>query len=170
MNGPTTSQLLRIGGGAAFAGGLLRILSSFVGPAIDTTLAEWLYLVIDLLLLSGIIAIYVSRIGRLGWVGFAAFVVAFSGIALIVGPDGTLASVDLYWIGAAMISLGLATIGVMWTIADRRLSLVPAFWIGSTLAGALGPSFFGPDKAFVLAGVLLGSGYACAGVGLVRQR
>ena len=77
-------------------GGALRIVSAFVPYQTPPPLAlELFYLVIDVNLLCGLVGIYAWVHRSAGATGFAGFLLAFLGTALIVGPDGKLGALDV---------------------------------------------------------------------------
>lgn len=67
-----------------------RIIFTFVPHRKDSVALELFYLVIDVSLLFGLLALYFCQHERLGVTGLIGFVGAFIGTALIVGPDGVL--------------------------------------------------------------------------------
>jgi hypothetical protein len=160
----TRRLLLRLGSVAAIAAGLLRIGSSFLGYSEPTPVRELLYLAIDLCIVFGLLAVYFYQYVELGRAGVVGFVVALSGAAIIVGPDGEIGSVPMYSVGSALLLFGLATIA----IAGWRVALIPRYvlasWllslvlgIGTTVPGA-------PSALLVLAGLAFGLGFVGAGL------
>lgn len=158
--------LVRFGAVAAVIGGALRIVSSFVPYEADPVALEALYGVIDLCLLSGLLAVYVANAEAVGIAGLAMFLVALAGVASIVGPDAQAFGVDFYRIGALVFVLGLAGLSVQ-LLRARRLGVSAALWI-ATLVASLAST--GLPQAFMAAGVFIGAGYVAAGVALLRER
>lgn len=160
----TPRLLLRLGSIAAILAGLLRIGISFLDYSEPTTARELLYLTIDLCIVFGLLAVYFYQYVELGKPGIVGFVVALSGAAIIVGPDGAIGDVPVYPLGSALLLLGLSTIA----IAGWRVALIPRYalasWllslvlgVGTTVPGA-------PPALLVLAGLAFGVGFLGAGV------
>src|SRR6267378_2887062 len=64
------AEITRAGGLAAVAGGLLRIAASVAPVVIESDFArESLYIVVDLCLISGLLAFYASQSRHAGWPG-----------------------------------------------------------------------------------------------------
>lgn len=165
----THSTLFRFAGAAAALGGALRIAAAHIPYVANDDSLEWLYLVIDLGLLYGLFGIYLAQAPRLGWCGLAGFIVAATGVAVIVGPDGTLSGLSIYFTGVLLISVGLAILSVAMLLA-RTAIVVPLVWLSSTLIGAVGPQVFqGSGYPFAIAGILVGAGFLIAGVQLAQR-
>lgn len=149
--------------------GILRAGTSFNSYSATGVDIELLYLGIDLLLLFAIVAVYAYVRERSGWLGLVGFVLALAGTGSIVGPDGTLGGVNMYFVGATTLSIGLAILSVA---AWRGIALpraVCALWVGSTLMGIGG--YFVPGKGvlFTLAGLAFGVGFLLAGLRMWRK-
>jgi hypothetical protein len=160
----TRGSLFRLGAIAAMSAGLLRIGSSFLGYTEPGPAREILYLTIDLCILFGLLAIYFYQYVELGKTGAAAFVVALSGAAIIVGPDGSIGSVPMYPLGSALLLLGLSAMA----IAGWRAALIPRYalvsWLAALVLGA-GTTVPGtPSALFLLAGLAFGLGFLGAGL------
>lgn len=157
--------LYRLAGAAAVTGGALRIATAFVPWAPGVAWLEAVAFTIDVLLLFGLMGIYLEHRAVLGWGGFAAFVLAETGIASIVGPDTVAFGIDTYLAGVHAISVGLLLLGVV--MAMKRIELLAAAcWIGSLVVG-LGAGFVGQAAAgFLIGGVLFGLGFVAAGFAL----
>lgn len=157
-------RIFRIGAGVAIAGGGLRIAAAFIPYAPESPPLEILYAAIDVSLLFGLVAIFARESASLGWPGLAAFGVALTGLASIVGPDASTFGVDWYQIGAATAALGLAACGA--TLLAARRMITPALcWIAVPGIAALGGNAF----AVQAAGVMFGLGFVLAGVGGLTQ-
>jgi len=166
-----SSTLIRLGGMSALAGGVIRTLASFI-PLItrEPSLGiELLYLVIDILILFGLIGIYAVQHEKAGICGFAGFLLAMTGTALIVGPDGKLGSLDVYWAGATVISVGMTLLAVGSLRAGVLTRRAPLLWILSTLAGIAGSWLNGGGYGFLIAGIAFGAGFAIAGYEVMNK-
>lgn len=161
-----TAGLVRFGAAAALIGGALRIASSFVPYEADSAALETLYGVIDICLLSGLLAVYVANAEAVGIAGLALFLVALAGVASIVGPDAQAFGVDFYRVGALVFVVGLAGLSAQ-LLRARRMRLSAALWL-ATLAASLASVVL--PQAFMAAGVLIGAGYVTAGLELLRVR
>lgn len=160
--------LFRILGAAAVLGGALRIVSAFVPWEQNVAWLEAFYFVIDVALLFGLMGIYFVHRERLGLAGFAAFAVAETGIASIVGPDGMAFGLDAYQLGVFAISFGLTAFGVVMLIKRAGSAVAAGCWILSLLVGLGATVSNQPEAGFVAGGVLFGAGFVIAGAALVR--
>ena len=158
----TPQRLFALGAAAAISGGVLRIAAAFIPYAPDSAVLEAFYAVIDLLLLSGVTAIYLRESGRIGWPGLTAFGVAFAGLASLVGPDKTAFGIDWYQAGAMAAALGTAGLGLT-LIASRRAILASIAWVLAPIAAI---SNVGGDGMFA-AGALFGLGFVFGGAGIL---
>ena len=164
------AQLYRAAGAAALAGGLLRIMATFPLPT-DAASLEWLYAAIDVLLLFGVIGIYLSRAPRLGYLGFASFVVAVAALSFIGGPDSDPFGFSTYQEGATTLAIAMVGLSIAWLRASERPFAAPIAWFGSIIAaGVLGmlPQPL-PNYGLAAAGVLFGAGFVIAGLELLQN-
>jgi hypothetical protein len=161
-----TVTLIRLGGLAAILAGALRIGSSFIpySAAQPSVALEVLYLVIDVLILLGLLGIYGYQHEVVGRWGFLGFLLALIGTAIIVGPDGKIGFIDMYIVGALMISLGLSTLAIGTWNAKRLPQIVPLLWLTSTVVGVGGYLLGGPTATGVIAGLAFGLAFMIAGV------
>lgn len=157
--------LFRLAGAAAVLGGAMRIATSFV-PWDGSASIEAVAFAVDVLLLFGLMGIYVAHRAALGWFGLAAFVLAQTGIASIVGPDTQAFGIDTYQAGVAAISIGLALLSA--AMLTKRIDVAAAIsWIASLIVGA-GAGFIGQAvMGFHIGGILFGLGFVAAGVSLL---
>ncbi len=158
------SQLVRVGAVAAIIGGVLRIASTFIPYQADLAWLEAFYGVIDVCLLMGLIAIYLSSADHVGTLGLVAFLVALAGVASIVGPDAPAFGIDFYRVGALVFVAGLAGLSAML----QRAGILRAsawLWITTLLAGLASSAW---PQAFLASGLCLGAGYALAGMSMLR--
>jgi hypothetical protein len=167
----TPALLFRATGAAAIAGGALRIVAS-VWVLEDRVAQEWLYAAIDVLLLFGVMGIYLVRASRLGFLGFASFVVAVAALSFIGGPDADPFGFSTYEDGAATLAIALVGLSLAWLRAQERPLLAPLLWFASVLAAGALAMLPAPlsNYGFLVAGVLFGAGFVSAGVDLVRRR
>ncbi|HSL29250.1 MAG TPA: hypothetical protein VK900_08640 [Anaerolineales bacterium] len=167
MPAPT---LIRLGGLSAMLAGLLRAGSSFI-PLFTTEqgiFLEALYLITDLLILFGLLGVYGYVHERAGYWGFAGFVLALSGTAMIVGPDGRLGSMEMYILGALLISVGVVFLAIGVWRARQLSRWVPVLWVVSTVAG-IGGFLMGQfvwSVLIVIAGVAFGLAFVLAGANI----
>lgn len=166
----TPTILFRASGAAALAGGVLRIIAAFPVSDDPVTL-EWLYTIIDVLLLFGIMGIYLSRAARLGFLGLASFGVAVAALSFIGGPDADPFGFSTYQEGAAAFAIAMVALSLAWLRAGEKPLFAPACWFASVIAAgvmAMLPAPL-PSYGFAVAGILFGAGFALAGLGLLRS-
>lgn len=165
-----SDQLYRLSGVAAVTGGALRIVSAF--PIVtDPIQQQWLWAAIDIFLTLGLVGIYVSRANNLGFLGLASFVIAMAALSFIGGPDADPFGFSTYEQGAATLVIALLGLSLAWLRAREKPIAAPACWFGTALAaGVLGMSPAPlPDYAFLVAGVLFGTGFVFAGLPLLKR-
>jgi hypothetical protein len=160
--------LFRVLGGAAVLGGVLRIAAAFVPWEQNVAWLEAFYFVIDVALLFGLMGIYFADHARLGVAGFAAFALAETGIASIVGPDGMAFGLDVYQLGALAISIGLAVLGIVMLVTRAGSVIAASCWILSLVVGLAATFANQPEAGFVAGGILFGLGFVAAGAALIR--
>jgi hypothetical protein len=161
-------NLRRLGGGAAIAGGVVRIAMAFVVWRPNVAWLEAVAFAIDVLLLFGLMAIYLAQHQSLGGVGLVAFVVAETGIASIVGPDTVAFGIDTYQAGVAVISLGLSLLAIQMLRRRSGSRAAAVLWLSSTVVGLAGGAAGHPGAGFVAGGVLFGLAFATAGASIRR--
>lgn len=158
--------LLRVAAIAAMIAGTLRVGTTFTSGVLAGDPAELVYLVIDLGLLAGLLAAYLSRSQDLRRLGFAGFAIALPGAAIIVGPDGEMFSVALYQAGGALMVLGLALLAVAQLRAGLARLVSSLGWLASLVsmtAAAMIPN------AFIVLGVTFGLSFVAIGRELLRE-
>ncbi len=160
------NRLINFGAVAALVGGTLRIIAAFIPYTTESAGLETLYAVIDLGILFGLMALSIVTADRLGRTGLICATLSLAAIASIVGPDAKMFGIDFYWGGASLFSLGLAGLSVV--LIRVKYFIWPArLWIISLGLGLL--ALTGSTAAFMAAGVLLGVGFALAGLSLMRR-
>ncbi len=163
----TTDRLIYMAGLAALLGGVLRILAAFVPFEPGLVGLETFYALIDIALLAGLTAFYVLRSEALGALGFAGFLVTFTGLALITGPDGMFAGMDMYEFGVLVIAAGLVLMSIQ--IVRRRISPVWTgyAWLAAPVLSIAGDAAGYPDRGFIAAGIAFGLGFIGVGLALL---
>lgn len=159
--------LIKLGAYCAILGGALRIAASFVPFTPESAALEIFYVLIDFSLMVGLAALYIANAARLGPVGLVGFVLAFAGLASIIGPDPTMFGIDFYQLGVAVIGLGVALLGFRMVFLEG-LRMSGGAWLSAFLAG-LTPYAGAGAIAFVLAGTLFGTGFIAAGFALLSR-
>lgn len=157
--------LVRFGAWAAITAGVLRIASSFIPYQANSAPLEAFYAVIDVGLTFGLVAIYIATAEATGLAGLAAFIVALTGLASIVGPDAAMFGIDFYRVGALVFVTGLAGLSVQ-LLRAGVMRTSARLWV-LTLAGGLASSL--APQAFMISGLALGAGFALAGFTLMRS-
>lgn len=109
--------------------------STFIPYQADLAWLEALYVIIDVCLLVGLIAIYLFSADHVGVLGLAAFLVALAGVASIVGPDAPAFGIDFYRIGALVFVAGLAGLSAR-LLRAGILRASASLWIATLLGGA----------------------------------
>jgi hypothetical protein len=158
----SNEQLIRWGGVAAILAGALRTAASFWPSTEPGVALEVSYLVIDLLILFGILAIYGFQSEQIGPVGVLGFLLAVIGTAIITGPDGKIGPVNMYAAGSLFLGIGLVFLSVgSWT-ARTLPRWVAMLWVVSTVVGILG-AIAGLQSLFLISGVTFGVAFIGAG-------
>lgn len=164
----TDAQLFRILGVAGILGGVLRIGSSFI-PWDGSVQIEALAFAIDVSLLFGLMGIYLAAREALGWFGFAAFALADTGIASIIGPDTQAFGIDTYLAGVHAIAVGLALLGLAMLLRRAGSSIAALCWIASLVVGAGGSAAGQAELGIFAGGILFGLGFVVAGIGVMKS-
>lgn len=162
------STLLRFAGFSAILAGLLRAGTSFI-PYLTTETGisfEVLYLIVDILILIGLLGVYGYQYEEAGLSGFVGFLLALIGTAIIVGPDGRIGSVEMYTLGAGLISVGMLFLATGTWSARRFSRWVPILWVVSTVVGVGGFLVGGSAWTFLIAGLTFGLAFLVAGLKL----
>lgn len=156
---------LKAGGAlCAVSGGALRIASTFVPYTAVSPILELLYGTVDVLMLLGLVAIYVSVAERCGWTGLAGFLIGASALASIVGPDSNRFGVDFYLVGAACLLFGLSALSVALLFA-RTLRAAAILWIVAFVMSITGAIAHQP-LLISASGLLFGLAFLMAGLNL----
>ncbi len=162
-------QILRFFGVLAVVGGAGRVISSFVPWSPNNSWLEVFYLLIDINLLFGLIGFYLANAERLGRTGFGAFLIAATGIALIVGPESAGLGVDIYQASLVIVGLGIGVFSVNFLLRGGGSMLAPAIWLASILATMFGAAAGFADHAYTVGGVIFGIGFIFAGLSLLQR-
>ncbi|MGE0100837.1 MAG: hypothetical protein AB7H86_05645 [Blastocatellales bacterium] len=162
------ATLFRLSGISALLAGLLRTAASFLPffRVESSTGVELLYFLIDILILFGLIGIYLIQHEKAGFNGFFGFLLAMTGTALIVGPEGA----DIYQMGAMTIAMGMVLLAFGSLRADVLTKRAPLFWVVSTISGIVGSWLSGRamDAGFFIAGIAFGLGFVIAGHEIIK--
>lgn len=159
--------LLMIGAWAAMSGGVLRITTTFIPFTPETAWLEALYALIDVLMLVATIAIYIRYMAVIGLVGLLAAAAAMLGFASIIGPDPVMFGIDFYRLGAGIIVISMALLGVQ-LLRAKQQHLAAAFWL-LALGFAIGFSVLAIPELLVVSGVAFGLGFIAAGARLLQD-
>jgi len=163
-------KIARFFGFQAIIGGATRVVSSFIPWSPNNDWLEAFYFFVDINLLFGLIGYYLANAERLGRTGFVAFLIAATGIVLIIGPDGTSFGIDIYQAGVAIIALGISVFSINFLLRGASSMFAPAIWLISIVAVFFGAAAGFTDQAFALGGVFFGFGFIFAGVSLLQRR
>jgi hypothetical protein len=159
--------LIRLGALGAILGGSLRIAAAFIPYDPVLGWLELLYAAIDIGLLFGLIAIYLTYAEKLGAGGLALFALALAALASIIGPDSHAFGTDWYLLGAGVFLAGLAGLALL--LLWHGLARGPAScWIAAFGVGLLTLSG-SASWAIMVSGVSLGLGFVLAGQALLSR-
>ena len=161
----STAPLLRLSGWAAVAGGALRIADTFTTALPASTLAV-LYLVTDVLLLTGIAGVWIRQRRELGLIGNISLAVFVVGILMIrASAFGVLG----YQPGAAVALIGMSLYSVDALVKRSTPVWAPLLWLLALAAGIASVAGYQPVTMFAVAGVSFGLGFVAAGVTVLRD-
>jgi len=161
-------MFVRILGGAAIAGGVLRIMDSFTLGVLSPGTLSLLYFVTDVLLLLGIAGIYWSRrttIGIAGTIGAAIFALGIVWIRI-----DAFTGANVYQLGAAVALLGLAVLSGEELLRRRDIVAAPVLWLAAFLFGIVGTLGLMVPVMTIAAGVAFGAGFVVAGRQVLANR
>jgi hypothetical protein len=158
----SSPNLFRLGGFAAIVAGILRGINSFLASSNPNGTISILYLLTDIFLLFGIIAIYSFQYRESRSWGLFGFLFAIVGIAVI--RTGSISGVNLYPVGASIFTVGMSLFAVGSWIAKELPRWVSVLWLLSTIVGFMGYFIPGFNLLFVASGVIFGIGFAGAGM------
>jgi hypothetical protein len=157
------ADVIRAGGQAAVAGGLLRIATSVAPVVIESESArQSLYFGVDLCLITGLLAFYASQNRRVGWPGSFGLAAALIGFG-IIRANRLILSVDLYPIGSVAVACGLIVLTTASWSARISSAWLPLMFTASLLFGIVATAVPEAGFLFVVAGVVFGSAFACMG-------
>lgn len=162
----TANHFLTIGAWAAMLGGAMRIATAFIPYTPETIWLEILYAVIDVLMLIATLAIYIRHMASLGAIGLFAASLACLGFASIIGPDPVMFGIDFYRLGAGVIAISMAVLGVQ-MLRAKALQVASILWL-LALAFALGLAALQMPLLLVASGVTFGLGFIAAGLDGLR--
>jgi len=161
------TPLLRASGICAIAGGLLRIADAFTGGVLPPATLALLYLVTDVLLLTGIAGLWVARRAAVGFAGACGLAVFVIGILTVRASAFGIGS---YQLGAGVAALGLAVYALEALARRSGDVLAPVAWLAALASGILAAMGLAPAALTAAAGVAFGSGFVAAGTALLGRR
>jgi hypothetical protein len=160
----TRGTLVRTGGLAAIAGGMLRAAASFAPVVIGSDLArESLYIVVDVCLTLGLVGFYAQRSKSIGWPGAVGLALALVGFAT-VRANRAISTVDLYPAGALTSACGVIVLSARSWVVRKSSGWVPVVFLFSTFVGVIGSVVENANALFVWSGVMFGIAFAGLGV------
>jgi len=164
------AEITRAGGLAAVAGGLLRIAASVAPVVIESDFArESLYIVVDLCLISGLLALYASQNRHAGWPGGFGLVAALIGFG-VIRANRAISSIDLYPIGSVAVVCGLIALTTTSWRARTSSAWLPLMFTASLIFGIVASAAPEASVLSVAAGVVFGVAFACVGWTLLVRR
>ena len=156
--------LVRLGGWAAIAAGVLRAAGAFASDIGNDLTQQSLYFIIDVFLLIGVLAAYARDCEVMGRWGATGFLTALVGI-LLVRSSRAVPGLDLYPAGAVAVALGCALLGLTSWRAGTGSWWVPLLFILSVVTAIGGQAVTLSPAPFIVSGVIFGA----AMVGLGKQ-
>jgi hypothetical protein len=160
------NTILRAGGLAAVAGGVLRAIDTFVAEVLPQGPLATLYFVTDMFLLAGVAGLWWKRRATLGIAGAAGLAIFVLGILAV---RASALGVGSYQLGATIALLGLALYSVETLITHRAAVWAPVAWLVSLAAGIAATLGLQPVALTALAGVAFGVGFVAAGAETSRS-
>lgn len=155
------ANLVITGGFAAIAGGGLRVFAAIFTFAETTPALELLYFAIDVLLLFGLLTIFLHWSRHISTFGALSFAVSFIALASLVGPETEFLGINMYLLGAAVLSAGLAAFALC-LLKVPVLNKTSYFWLASFSCGTFS-ILANHQPTFLIAGILFGLGFVAAG-------
>lgn len=165
------SELIRWGGLTAMLGGILRGIASFM-PTTPGLALQVLYFAIDVLFLVGITDLYAFQRKQTGRWGVVGFLIAFIGVALLIGNDVVKAPTILYPVAASLFTVGTGILALSWWATKTFPRWIAVALILPIFVGLPGYVFKELSVLFLIAGVIFSIGFIGAGltVWLSRSR
>ena len=164
------AEITRAGGLAAVAGGLLRIAASVAPVVIESEFArESLYIVVDLCLITGLLAFYASQNRHARWPGRFGLVAALIGFG-VIRANRAISSIDLYPIGSVAVVCGLIALTTTSWRARSSSAWLPLMFTASLILGIVASAAPEASVLFVAAGVVFGIAFVCVGWTLLVRR
>jgi hypothetical protein len=162
----------RISGAAAVLGGALRVATALVPDPFDLPL--WpLYLVIDVLLLIGWAGIYFRLAAAAGMFGAAVALLGAAALTVLLARDilhldVEVAGISLYLLGAGLLVVAAALMGIAIWRARIFPQWIAYLWLGAVVFGLLSQILEEhAPMAFQFAGIAFGLGFVGAGITLL---
>ena len=147
--------LVRVGGAAAILAGLLRAAAAVAPGTGGDVVRQFVYFIVDLLLLLGVLAAYVQHHKALGRSGAGAFLLTVTGL-LLVRSSRAVPGLDLYPAGATSVAIGWVVLGFTWWKWSHGSPFVPLLLLLSLLLGVVSQVGGRAAMLFAASGVLFG--------------
>jgi hypothetical protein len=150
--------MARWSGWAAIGGGALRIVDSFA--RFESNVLAALYLLTDVLLLTGLAGIWLARRTALGVAGHLGMAVAAAGLFRVRAAALGFGS---YPLGASVTAIGLAIYSAE-ALLRRNAIVAPLLWLTAFGLGVPAAGGIAPEALMAAAGTAFGLGFIAAGV------
>ncbi len=141
--------------------------AAFIPFTPETLWLEALYALIDVLMLVATLALYIRYMSAIGLIGLLSAAGAMLGFASIIGPDPVMFGIDFYQLGAGMIVISMALLGVQ-LLRVKRQRLAAVLWL-LALVFTVGLAVLAMPGLLVASGVAFGLGFVAAGARLLRN-
>lgn len=158
---------IKVYSSACVLGGLLRLISSFVGYDSASESIEVLYIATDLCLILGLFGFYLACRAKLFWLGHLGFVAAVWGFSFIAGPETDIFGVSVYQLGSPIVGLGVLLLSINMIRANLCGFVAPVSLMASVAIGLIS-TLVGGSLLFFLTGALFGVGFMALGIAVWR--
>lgn len=163
----TPATAYRLAGLCAVIGGLLRLMTPFLG--FDGQTQQIVWLITDVFLLLGLTGIYGYSRKLLGLTGMVGFAVAVVGVLVVRSSGAEVLGERTYAYGAVIWTVGMAVLAFPMLLRGVGHMVAAGFWTLALLIGIF--SVLRPGESWGLrsAAVAFSLGYIAAGLPLFRK-
>ena len=163
----THATAYRLAGLCAVFGGLLRLLSPFLG--LDGQRQQVVWLVTDVFLLLGLTGIYGYSRKLLGLTGMLGFTLAVIGVLIVRSTGAEVFGPRTYAYGAVIWTVGMAVLAFPMLLRGVGHMVAAGFWTLALLIGLFSVMRPGESWGLRAAAVAFSLGYIAAGLPLFRK-
>ena len=163
----TPATAYRLAGLCAVFGGLLRLLSPFLG--LDGQNQQIVWLVTDVFLLLGLTGIYGYSRKLLGLTGMLGFTLAVIGVLIVRSTGAEVFGPRTYAYGAVIWTVGMAVLAFPMLLRGVGHMVAAGFWTLALLIGIFSVMRPGESWGLRAAAITFSLGYIAAGLPLFRK-